>query len=92
MIVVKVELWPHGDQARAENLGTVWIANTGGSASRGDYKAAATRKGEALPPWQVYRGGNATSAPTREGTVIDHPRLAEPVWSLVRKVLIALDY
>lgn len=38
MLVIRIELWPHGDRARARELGRVEIANTGtGSPTVGNY-------------------------------------------------------
>jgi len=80
MLVVKIELWPGGDERRARELGRLHITNDGGSSSdrRGNYVAHLMR-----------RGTQKTVQRTAE--VLDYPRLSYPVWKLVRKVLEALD-
>jgi hypothetical protein len=37
MIVVKVEMWPKGDEKRAREIGRAHIANVGGDGERADY-------------------------------------------------------
>lgn len=44
MIVCKLEMWPGGDARRAYPLGTVEIANVGGTESRGDYDVRLHRR------------------------------------------------
>ena len=40
MLVIKVELWPFGDQSRSKEIGSAKIANIGGNYTDGfDYKA-----------------------------------------------------
>ncbi len=38
MLVVKLELWPKGDQTRAVSYGHAFIANVGGDVDHGNYK------------------------------------------------------
>lgn len=46
MIVVRIELWPHGDQARARQLGVIAITNDGtGTAATGNYEVVASHAG-----------------------------------------------
>ena len=92
MLMIKIELWPYGRQDQAQELGRLWVANTGGTRTKGEYKTAVMRKGEIRCPWEHGRGGNETAEPVREGVVLDHPRLSEPVWSLVRKALEGMGY
>ncbi len=42
MIVVKVEIWPFGDQSKRQEIGRMYIANTGGDHIKGNYTAAET--------------------------------------------------
>lgn len=86
MIVVKVELHSAID-GRVETLGTAIIDNVGGSTTRGNYRVRAWPKGS-LDPRRLLM----SRKPHREGAVNDHRRLAEPVWSLVRKALEAMRY
>lgn len=46
MIVVKIELWPKGDEKRARPLGVIMIHNDGsGDAKTGNYKATLSHAG-----------------------------------------------
>ncbi len=81
MIVVKAELHSAID-GRVETLGTAIIDNVGGN-----YRVRAWPKGS-LDPRRLLM----SRKPHREGAVNDHRRLAEPVWSLVRKALEAMRY
>lgn len=88
MIVVPYMLWSAvtGD---VENLGTVIIDNIGGTTQRGNYRVRAYAKGA---------DGNgivqmvATKKPIREGKVLGHRRLAEPVGNLIAKALNEMGY
>lgn len=86
MIVVRVELHSAID-GRVETLGTTIIDNVGGTKARGNYRTRAWPKG-ALDPRRLL----TSRKPHREGAVNDHKRLAEPVWTLVRKSLEAMGY
>lgn len=96
MIVVRVEL--HSAVGNdVTDLGTVVIDNQGGTNTRGDYRARAYRKGAfkrfvgywtPSPAWALTR----KAKPTRTGEVTNHPRKAEPIWSLVRKSLETMGY
>ena len=79
MLVVKVELWPRGVEARCRELGRMYIINQGGTASakRGNYAIHLMRKGV-----------SATVQKAAEGR--DYPRLSYPVWVLVKRALEAL--
>ena len=80
MLVVKIELWPGGDEKRCREIGRMRIINQGGTASaeRGDYSIHLMRKG-------------TTDTMQRTGEVLDYPRLSYPVWKLVRRALEALE-
>lgn len=94
MIVVKVELHS-AVTGRVTTLGTAVIDNVGGTTTLGNYRARVYRKGAERsvggpnPPayWPLLQ-----KTAQREGNVKDHPRLAEPVWSLVRKALVGMGY
>jgi len=79
MIVVKVELWPGGYEAKAKEIGRLLIHNTcyERDSPRGDYGVRLLRKGSRLT--------------RRTAEVLNHPRLSADVWNLVRKALEALD-
>lgn len=49
MIVVRVEMWPHGDSAKARLIGCLWIDDDGtGTEQIGSYSVAASHTGEYL--------------------------------------------
>jgi len=58
MIVVKIELWPLGDQSKARTLGIANIANDGtGDPSNGNYKVALSHAGKFFGKPGVYKSG-----------------------------------
>lgn len=75
MIVVKVEMWPHGDESRKYRLGEMRIANDGtGSQGTGSYDAVMLGK----------RGRRLGRTPVK---IAGFPRLRKDVWHLVALVL-----
>ncbi|MBV9842980.1 MAG: hypothetical protein JOY99_15845 [Sphingomonadaceae bacterium] len=85
MIVVKAELHS-AVTGEITSLGTVVIDNVGGNRTRGNYRARAFRKGS------DFIKGLLRGQQTREGSVTDPARLAEPVWSLIRKGLESMAF
>jgi hypothetical protein len=96
MIVVKIEL--HSAITReVTQLGQMVIANTGkGTRSRGNYTVKQARKDrlivQSLPDGSLAYDEKAYLNPQRSGEVLDHARLAKPVWNLVFKALKALGH
>lgn len=80
MIVVTIEMWPHGEEAHKYPLGQVQIVNTGrGTASHGFYQVDAYgKKGRKLV--------------TRSAEIHNWPRLSRPVFSLLLHALKAMGY
>lgn len=79
MIRVTVELESAISRDRDQRLAEVVIYNRGtGTHERGDYCVLSYRKG--------------TKTVQREGTVENHPRLSQPVLTLLRKSLEAMGY
>lgn len=80
MIVVKIELWPGGNEKRCREIGRMHVTNRGTSntPTRGNYVIHLMRKG-------------SKTFVQRIGDVQDYPRLAYPVWKLIRRALEALD-
>lgn len=77
MIVVKIELWPHGLRAKAREIGRVVIANDGsGTAESGNYQVALSHAG-------IY--GDKPGA-WKSGTVTGHRRNLSP-YHLVRAAI-----
>lgn len=79
MIVVKIELWPLGDESRSQEIGRMEIANdatktykTGGN--RGDYAVSLMRRG-------------TIDKVQRVGRVEDHARNSITVWNLIHKAI-----
>jgi len=83
MIVVRVELHS-AITGETTELSRVVIDNIGGTKTKGNYQCRSYRKGSPLHPL----GKNVT----RKAEVIGHPRLADPVLTLVKKALDALRY
>ena len=79
MIVVKIELWPLGDDKRAKEIGRLLIHNKGDSPTptRGNYGVRLLRKG--------------SKRILRTAEVLDYPRQSYSVWKLLRRALEALD-
>jgi hypothetical protein len=95
MITVKVELWPHGDEERATEIGRMYIANDGsGSVDRGDYIAAVCRRGTDEVPLEIYgdrAGPDFDDSPkaARAAEIKNYPRLAYNQWRLIARALLA---
>lgn len=84
MIVVKLEMWPGGDETRKYDLGRTYVWNdatiTNVDPKRGNYEAAVMRRGVTTIP---QRGGAVTKAVKVE----NYPRLSYNVWVLIYRVL-----
>lgn len=79
MIVVKIEVWPGGDKARAYEMGRMEIANDATTTlfdqTKGNYDAVVT--------WPAPSG----TPIRRTARVEDYPRQEFTVWELVRRLL-----
>lgn len=74
MIVIRIEMWPLGDRAARYTLGTIHVINDGtGDVKRGNYYARFFGKKGPLRSRNVVVSG--------------WPRLARPVFSLLKRVL-----
>jgi hypothetical protein len=72
MIYIKVELWPFGDKTKAKSLGEMYVANVGGTSTRGVYKSLLKdSKGRAF----------------RKGEVTDFPRKRLGAFDLMYRAL-----
>lgn len=77
MVIVKIELWPHGDESRATPLGTIKITNDGtGNEAFGNYDVSLSHSGR-----YVTRPGT-----WKRGKVLRHFRGLSP-YHLVVKAL-----
>jgi hypothetical protein len=84
MIVVKVELWPYGDRSKAKELGRTYIANVGGSLTRGNYEVAVCKKGTTECPLVSDKIKAA-----RTGEIKNYPRLTYNMWRLIIRSLLS---
>ncbi len=85
MIVVKIEVWPHGREHASREIGRMYIANVGGTYSRGDYDVAVCRRGSERVPNTIREDG---PKPTRSCHVADYPRESYNVWRLITRGLL----
>jgi hypothetical protein len=69
MIVVKVELWPHGEEARAREIGRARIINDGtGDLARGNYQVELLKSAEySKRPGTIYKRGTVRGFLRRRG-------------------------
>lgn len=76
MLVIRIELWPHGDMARRKTIATGTIANTGtGTTTRGNYRVQLR---------------DALGRPWKRGIVEDFPRKRLLAWDLLARALHAI--
>lgn len=74
MIRVTAELLPKGDESAAKSLGSVEIANVGGTKASGDYAVRILKAGNRKALWKL-------------GQVRGFPRLRLGVWDLLLRAL-----
>lgn len=63
MIVVRIELWPKGDESRKREIGVGHITNVGGTAARGDYKVKLLKSPEYAKRDGIWRSGEVHRFP-----------------------------
>lgn len=79
MIVIKVELWPKGDPARAKDMGFATIENDGtGTDKAGNYKVT-------LFKWT--KGGKGSRSIWKQGGVSGFDRMKRGPWDLLFRAL-----
>lgn len=83
MLVVKIELHSAID-GHVEEIGRMYVANTGGTHERGDYTAAVCRRRDYRLPYPLRPYGPKS---TRTGEVKDYPRLSYNVWRLTSRAV-----
>jgi len=86
MIVVKIEMWPHGNEDKKYEIGRTYIYNAGGTMRKGDYEARVCRKNKWSFKLDDLRSGKGF---TRTGRIEGHPRLSQNIWRLIVKALLA---
>ena len=74
MIVVRIEVWPHGDKTKALHRGTMVISNVGGSATRGSYTFRVLKHIGKRGVW-------------KSGRVLNFPRSRLGPWDLLFRAL-----
>ena len=77
MLVLKLELWPGGDRAKARDLGTLEIGNVGGDVDEGEYRCLLK---EPVEPGELALAG----------CEIRGWRRANGAWALVTEALVRL--
>ena len=83
MIVVSIEIWPHGDEEKARSLGNMVITNSGtGTKERGDYNVVLSHAG-------MYYGKR--KEPWKTGRVTNHLRKLSPYHLVYKAIKNALN-
>lgn len=89
MLVVKIELWPHGHESLAEEIARGYIANDGtGTPTKGNYQflfTANERSGEGDSP-PFYPDEKKVRKAMR-ATIEGFPRQRQGAWDLLREGL-----
>jgi hypothetical protein len=62
MLRITIELLPHGDESRKQHLGTIEIANVGGTQTRGNYRVRLSKRGK---PKQLWKEGSVNEFPRK---------------------------
>ena len=80
MIVIKLEMWPRGDESKKYPLGQAYVWNDGtvSDRSRGNYGVAVCRK-----------VSTDRLKPLRRGEVSNYPRLSYNIWRLILRALMS---
>jgi hypothetical protein len=86
MIVVKIEMWPKGDESKKYEIGRTFIYNAGGTLTRANYEVRVCRKGglNKAPSVSDLHSGEGFA---RTGRVEGYPRLSYNVWRLILRAL-----
>lgn len=66
MLVCKLEMWPHGDETKAREIGRVLIANADGTESRGSYDVVMPKSPEYARRKGVWKRGRVTDFPRQK--------------------------
>jgi len=77
MLKITLELLPKGSEANKRHLGTIEIANTGGTLTRGNYRVRLSKRGK---PNQIWK----------EGEIISFPRKRRGAYDLLYRALAAV--
>ena len=75
MLVITIELWPHGNEKEKKHLGTAWIVNNlKGTLESGDYVVELSKWGRPNEKWKT-------------GHLVGFPRLKLGPWDLLYRAL-----
>lgn len=75
MIVIRIELWPDGEEENKRHLGTGIIINTGGGTRRrSNYAYMLSQRNNPSKAW-------------REGQLLNWPRESYNLWQMLRHIL-----
>jgi hypothetical protein len=80
MIVIKIELWPHGDESKCREIGRAIIANIGGTPEFGVYQAELLKSAE-------YANSQNVGAVYKRGIVEGFSRKSGSPWRLLKLAL-----
>jgi hypothetical protein len=65
MLVCKIEMWPGGDQSKAYDMGSILIANCGGTETQGQYSVQLTGRPEHFKRRGFWRHGIVREFPRK---------------------------
>lgn len=90
MIVIKLEMWPGGDESRMYELGRTYVFNNGaGTARRRNYEVRVCRKNRngdySLTSKQIVAGHRCT----RTARVDNWPSESYNIWRLILRCLMS---
>lgn len=88
MLVIKIEMWPFGEESKSYPIGRMYIWNKGtahkqSDGKRGDYGFCIMRKDKV----DLHRQDVDETDVVASGNVDNWPRLSYSVWKLVAKCL-----
>ena len=95
MLVIKIEMWPRGNHAKARPLGVATIANVGGDAKVGDYECRLfkspeySKNAETRPLHEMLTKPLAKET-WRKARLNGFPRLRLGPWDLLLRALVAM--
>ena len=78
MVVVSIEIWPHGDQSQSRPIGKIQITNDGsGTRAKGSYWVSVAHGGKYINKKGTWKRGRLTN----------HPRSLSPYHLVVRALM-----
>lgn len=81
MVVVKIQLWPMGDESKSKTIGVCKIANDGtGTKDHGNYNVALSHSGKFFGRPGVWKSGR----------LLNHKRTLSPFHLVLKALAVAL--